>query len=379
MNKKNIIIGSTLLAAIGAGVYAWQKTTTKKFEKERIAIIGSGNWGMAISRIIGLNVLDNLDLFEKEVRVYVYEELIDGKKLTEIINTQHENVKYLSGIKIPENVIAIPDIVKAVTDATVLVFVTPHQFLPKMLDQLKGNIIPGARAITLIKGFVVDEKDELHLISKMISDKLEIEVSALMGANVANEVARDEFCETTIGCKNKNDHEMFKTLFDRPTFKVNVVSDVYGVELCGSLKNIVALGAGFCDGLGLGGNTKAAIIRIGLIEMKKFAHMFFSGVREETFLESCGIADLITTCTGGRNRKVSEAFVKTKKSWVDLEKELLGGQKLQGTLTADEVYRVLKKQNKLNDFPLFVTIYRIVKGEIQANLITQFETAYKKD
>ena len=146
-----------------------------------------------------------------------------------------------------------------------------------------------------------------------------------------------DFAEATIGCTDLAVGAKWVKLFNTSDFKVDAVQDVAGAELCGALKNVVALGAGFCDGLGLGGNTKAAIVRIGLGEMERFCGDFFSGVQSRTFFQSCGIADLITTCYGGRNRKVSQAFVERKKSIVELEGEMLNGQKLQGPETAAEV------------------------------------------
>ncbi|XP_023267273.1 glycerol-3-phosphate dehydrogenase 1-like protein, partial [Seriola lalandi dorsalis] len=110
--------------------------------------------------------------------------------------------------------------------------------------------------------------------------------------------------------------------------------------------NIVAVGAGFCDGLRCGDNTKAAVIRLGLMEMIAFAKLFSKNdcVSTATFLESCGVADLITTCYGGRNRRVAEAFAKTGKSIEELEKEMLNGQKLQGPATSAEVYHILRQK-----------------------------------
>ena len=137
------------------------------------------------------------------------------------------------------------------------------------------------------------------------------------------------------------------------------INDVAGTELCGALKNVVALGAGFCDGLGLGGNTKAAIIRIGLAETAKFAKMFFDGIKDETFMESCGLADLVTTCFGGRNRKCAEAFAKGEGDWEKIETDLLNGQKLQGTGTAKDVMTCIKKLGCEKDLPLFCAIHKI--------------------
>ena len=208
------------------------------------------------------------------------------------------------------------------------------------------------------------------LLSDTIVKELGIDVSVLMGANVATEVAQEVFAEATVGYRNENNGLLFKKLFSRPYFNVGMSNDVAGVELCGASKNVVALAAGFCDGLGYGGNTKAAIIRIGLQEMKEFAKLFYPEVKEETFFESCGIADVLVTCLEGRNRKVAEAFAKTGKSFDELEKELLNGQKLQGTLTSDEMHQVLKKKDLQENFPLFTTVWEIVYGNHQVeNLI----------
>ncbi|XP_054915192.1 glycerol-3-phosphate dehydrogenase 1-like protein [Poeciliopsis prolifica] len=325
---------------------------------KKVCIIGSGNWGSSIAKIIGHNVKAS-NRFNPMVSMWVYEEMIGDRKLTEIINSEHENVKYLPGHKLPKNVVAVPNVTDAVKGASILVFVIPHQFITKLCDEMKPHVTEGAIGISLIKG--VDEgPDGLKLISDIIREKLQIDVSVLMGANIANEVADEKFCETTIGAKNKAQGQLLKELLQTPNFRITVVPESDTVELCGALKNIVAVGAGFCDGLGFGDNTKAAVIRLGLMEMVAFAKMFCKGnVSSDTFLESCGVADLITTCYGGRNRRIAEAFVKTSKSIADLEAEMLNGQKLQGPQTSAEVYKILQKQGMVEKFPLFVAVYQI--------------------
>uniref|UniRef100_A0A6Q2YD25 Glycerol-3-phosphate dehydrogenase [NAD(+)] n=1 Tax=Esox lucius TaxID=8010 RepID=A0A6Q2YD25_ESOLU len=297
---------------------------------KKVCIVGSGNWGSAIAKIVGANAKGS-NRFNPLVNMWVFEEIIDGRKLTEIINTEHENVKYLPGHKIPKNVVAVPEITEAVKGASILIFVIPHQFIGRLCDQMKPHITQGVIGISLIKG--IDEgPDGLKLISDIIREKLEIDVSVLMGANIASEVADEKFCETTIGAKNEANGHIFKELLQTPNFRITVVQESDTVELCGALKNIVAVGAGFCDGLGFGDNTKAA---------------------------SCGVADLITTCYGGRNRKVAEAFVKTSKTIEELEAEMLNGQKLQGPQTSAEVYKLLKKKDLTSKFPLFASVYQI--------------------
>lgn len=224
----------------------------------------------------------------------------------------------------------------------------------------------------------------MHLISEIIRECLPgviADVAVLMGANIANEVARDEFCESTLASASQEAALLWHAVFDRPSFQVACSSDVHGTELCGALKNIVALGAGMADGLGLGANTKAAIIRIGLLEMQHFALLHRqkspadsaeAAICQRTLLESCGVADLITTCFGGRNRKVAEAFARTGKSLEVLEAELLNGQKLQGPDACKAAVQWIRTHRHQAAFPLFDAIYAICfEGLAPQQLLTR--------
>ncbi|KAJ2847291.1 glycerol-3-phosphate dehydrogenase, partial [Coemansia brasiliensis] len=256
--------------------------------------------GSTAARIIGKNVQKLAD-FDDTVKIWVYEEMVNGQKLTDIINAKHENVKYLPGHKLPSNVVAVPDAVEVVRDATHIVVVIPHQFIQHLLNTIHGHLLPNARAISLIKGIGISNQG-MTTMTQIIHRTLAIPVASLSGANIANEIAEEKYCETTIGCSDPDEAIVWRSLFNTPYFQVNCVGDVIGVEFCGALKNVVAVGAGFIDGMGLGNNTKAAIIRIGFLEMRRLAmHMSDARIQDSTFMESCGVADVITTCYGGRN------------------------------------------------------------------------------
>jgi len=378
---------------------------------EKVALIGSGNWGSAIATKMGINAAKCSD-FDDKVMMWVFEEYVkfeDGKwvrpargskppegktwvdegyePLTKVINEKHENVVYLPGIPLPPNIVACPDIKECVTGATMMVFVIPHNFLAPIVPKMEGAFAKDAIGISLIKGIEFEKGGEFKpiLISDLLQTEMkkgitgdwDVSMSVLMGANVANEVAKGDFAEATIGCPSEADGLKWCKLFNTDDFSVTAVPDVAGAELCGALKNVVALGAGFCDGVGFGGNTKAAIIRIGLKEMKKFCDTFYGdrGIKSDTLLESCGLADLVTTCFGGRNRKCADIFARnivtgSPKDWATIETEELNGQKLQGTGTCEDVMKALKATGKVGEFPLFVQIHKIAfEGAAPISLI----------
>lgn len=344
----------------------------------------------------------------------------EPQKLTNVINNYHENVKYLPGITLPDNLVANPSIHDAVKDSTILIFNLPHQFIHNVCNQLKGHILPYARGISCIKGVNVSD-DGVSLFSEWIGEDLDIYVGALSGANIANEIAAEKWSETTIaydpptmdnsraptprstspgagaaggaldlsqiphkdarGRASKSkltpvppeypplEHEILRKLFHRPYFHVQMVSDVAGVSLGGALKNIVALAAGFVEGRGWGDNAKAAVMRIGLMEMVRFGKEFFGQtVQTSTFTEtSAGVADLITSSSGGRNFRCAKKAVEKGISVSEVEKQELNGQKLQGTLTAFEVHSFLSARDKVRDYPLFTAVNDILVGKAQVD------------
>merc|ERR1711936_297930 len=190
---------------------------------KKVCIIGSGNWGSAIAKLVGENTASHPDLFVEETPIWVYEEVVNGRKLTEIINTDHENVKYLPGRPLPHNVVAVPDIETAAADADYLIFVLPHQFIKRACAPLVGKLKPDAAGLSLVKGFAILPGGGIKLISDLISEEMNIPVSVLMGANLANKVADEKFCKTTIGAKDPKVGADLKLLFQTDNFRVSVV------------------------------------------------------------------------------------------------------------------------------------------------------------
>merc|ERR1712233_19717 len=154
---------------------------------KKVCIVGSGNWGSAIARLVGFNAARLPDRFQREVALGVFEEEVNGRKLTEIINTDHENVKYLPGRSLPENVVAIPDISVAAMDADFLIFVLPHQFIGRACAPLKGKLKPEAQGLSLVKGFAIQPGGGIKLISELITAEMGLPVSVMASSVVTTQ------------------------------------------------------------------------------------------------------------------------------------------------------------------------------------------------
>lgn len=338
---------------------------------EKIAVIGSGSWGTAIAYKLGSLHPD------AEIAMWTFEETTnDGRKLTDVINEDHINSKYLPNIKLASTIRASSSLESVCLNASTIVFVVPHQFLCSTLRLMLPYVNPHATSVSCIKGMTLSHS-RLELLSDVIQRELKLQTpcAVLMGANVATDVASDHFVEATVACKSLDVAQRVRDLFNCDTFQIECVEDVFTVEVCGALKNVVAMGAGFCDGMDVGPSTKAAIMRKGLLEIAKFCTLFHPnrllGVDPYvTVMESCGLGDVVASSIGGRNRACAAEFARRSQNkvigsdeshaaWADIEGSLLRGQKLQGLSTCDEAIKCLLGRNALDRFPLLKRIHGI--------------------
>jgi glycerol-3-phosphate dehydrogenase (NAD(P)+) len=261
----------------------------------QIAVIGAGAWGTAISVVLGRNRSHRIQLWahEKEVR--------------ESIAQRRANENFLPGQTIPDSVTATTNLAEALGGAQIVVSVMPSQHCRRLFEQMRPHLPPQALFVSATKGL---EEGSLLRMTEIITLVLTSSgapaprVGALSGPTFALEVARGDPTAITIASQ---DAELARTVqdeFSDPTFRVYTNADVVGVELGGALKNIVAIAAGICHGLGLGHNSVAALITRGLAEMTRL--VVACGGRAETMAGLAGLGDLVLTCTGGlsRNRSV---------------------------------------------------------------------------
>ena len=234
-------------------------------------------------------------------------------EVVESVSRRRINEKFLAGHLIPEAVVVSSDLERVVEGVEILVSVMPSQHCRALFEQMRPLLPPEILVVSATKGL---EEGSLLRMSEVIGLVLRREsavIGALSGPSFAQEVARGDPTAITIASQNADLLRTVQREFSDRRFRVYTNNDVVGVELGGALKNIIAIAAGICDGLGLGHNSVAALITRGLAEMTRL--VVACGGRADTMAGLAGLGDLVLTCTGGlsRNRSVGAELGRGKK------------------------------------------------------------------
>uniref|UniRef100_A0AA85JF28 Glycerol-3-phosphate dehydrogenase [NAD(+)] n=1 Tax=Trichobilharzia regenti TaxID=157069 RepID=A0AA85JF28_TRIRE len=242
---------------------------------KRVVVLGCGAWGTATVKLVADNVKSSKE-FHEEVYWYVRDEDCNGRSLTTWINQEHINPKYLPTLDIPSNVSASSNIQKVVEEADIILVSYPSCYILWLVENVKKFIKDGAYFVSFCKGLILcPEENRIKLVSDVIREQTGKSCVVVIGATTAVEVAKQHFTEATIGSKNLTYAHEVKRLLQSDYLKLVITQDDVGVELCGALKNVVAIAAGICHGLDLGDNTKAAVLRIGFWEVSELMKELF--------------------------------------------------------------------------------------------------------
>jgi glycerol-3-phosphate dehydrogenase (NAD(P)+) len=266
--------------------------------KLNICVLGDGGWGTTLA----------IMLFQKGFKVSLWGSFPD---YLSYLDKKRTNTKFLPGIKIPKGIKIVPNLNQAISDKQLIILAIPSQHLRKILKKIKQlDYSKEAIYLSVIKGI---EIGSLKRMSEIIHEELgNIRLGVLSGPTIAHEVARGIPTTVVIASYRENIRKNLQEIFMTGRFRVYTSNDVVGVELGGSLKNIIAIACGISDGLGFGTNTKAALLSRGLVEISKLGYAMGANIR--TFGGLSGLGDLVTTCISpySRNRFVGEQIGKGK-------------------------------------------------------------------
>jgi glycerol-3-phosphate dehydrogenase (NAD(P)+) len=256
----------------------------------RIAIIGGGSWGTALACVLGPR-FDRVALWFNEPDI--------AKRTQET----RVNEVFLPGIRLPDNVVAVSDLEGALLEAEVVLSVMPSHVVRAVYTRMLPFLPSGVNIVSATKGL---EAGSLLRVSQVIRDVVgpECEIAVLTGPTFAGEVASGSPTALVAASCNPRLTTELQGCFSGPTFRVYASDDMVGAEIGGALKNVIAIGAGICDGLRLGHNAVAALITRGLAELTRLAVAL--GAKPETLSGLAGLGDLVLTCTSdmSRNRQV---------------------------------------------------------------------------
>lgn len=253
----------------------------------KVSVLGSGSWGTAMAMCLANNGHDIL-LWSRKAET------------TEELAETHINGKYLPGVILPENISYTSDISKC-AEADVIIIATPSHTVREVCANIASYVKDGQIIVSISKGF---DTERYHRLSQVIKEEIpSCVVAAMSGPSHAEEVVKRLPTMNVVACEDIEVAKYIQKVFISEYFRIYTTDDIIGVELGGSLKNVIALCAGVSDGLGYGDNTKAALMTRGMAEIIRLG--LAMGARHETFAGLSGIGDLIVTCTSmhSRNRR----------------------------------------------------------------------------
>ena len=254
----------------------------------KTAVIGAGSWGTALSLVLHTNGNDVTvwSIVEQEIQM---------------LREKHEHVDKLPGVKLPEDITFTTDLKEAIEGKDYLILAVPSVFTRSTAKSMTPFVKKGQVIVCVAKGI---EEDTLMTLSDIVEQEIPAaDVAVMCGPSHAEEVGIGLPTTVVAGARKKSVAEGVQDIFMNEVFRVYTSPDVLGMELGGSLKNVIALAAGMADGLGYGDNTKAALITRGIFEISRLAIKM--GANTETLNGLTGIGDLIVTCESkhSRNRK----------------------------------------------------------------------------
>jgi glycerol-3-phosphate dehydrogenase (NAD(P)+) len=257
-----------------------------------LTVAGGGSWGTALAIVLAPRF--------REIRLWVYEQDLAGR-----MRESRENDVYLPGFRLPGNVCIHTGFPDALEGADVVLSVAPSHVTRATYERMLPHLPPSALFVSATKG--IETKTLLRMsqvIGEVAGRRFSPRVAVLSGPTFAREVAAGEPTALVISSPDRELNDAIQHAFSGPTFRLYTNTDPLGVELAASLKNVIAIGAGVCNGLGLGNNTIAALITRGLAEITRLAVAL--GGDPRTLAGLAGLGDLVLTCTGAlsRNRQV---------------------------------------------------------------------------
>lgn len=316
-------------------------------ESARIAVVGAGSWGTALANLLadkGYRI--DLWVFEKEVKAQ--------------IDSRHENETFLPGIPLSHNLRASNDLAAVTADKDLILLVVPSHLMRSVGTQMAGSLPAGVVLVSAAKGIENDTYLSMSGVLREVLPEVPVDrVAILSGPSFAREVGRKVPTAVTAASKNLSTAQYVQNVFSTPYFRVYTHLDVIGVELGGAAKNVIAIASGIIDGLGLGLDTRAAMITRGLAEMRRMGVRL--GADPRTFSGLSGVGDLILTCTGNLSRNYTVG-VKIG-SGMRLE-AILSEMKMvaEGVKTARSIYNLARKIGV--EMPICEEVYRILYEEV---------------